>query len=172
VLRCAGRFSTTHCVRMTLMSVYTQGDVEEGCTSLKPDVRAFLDGSAALLSFPPEAEHDEAAGREHLRRMRSLGPPAREKEPLEVVRDELADEVLVRVYVPQGEGLRRIVVRSHGGGWVTGDLEMHDATCRRIGQSCEVQRGQRRQPTRSRACVPCAAGRLLRSHALGGRARR
>jgi hypothetical protein len=48
---------------MTLMSVYTQGDVEEGCLSLKPDVRAFLDGSAALLSFPPEAEHDEAAGR-------------------------------------------------------------------------------------------------------------
>jgi acetyl esterase len=38
----------------------------------------------------------------------------------------------VRTYVP-GEGTGRpIIVYLHGGGWVTGDLDMHDGTCRRL----------------------------------------
>jgi acetyl esterase len=38
--------------------------------------------------------------------------------------------VPVRIYTPEGEGLRPVVVFFHGGGWVIGNLESHDATCR------------------------------------------
>ncbi len=38
----------------------------------------------------------------------------------------------VRVYVPEGEGPYSTVVYFHGGGWVLGDLDTHDATCRTL----------------------------------------
>ncbi|HST40018.1 MAG TPA: alpha/beta hydrolase [Conexibacter sp.] len=37
----------------------------------------------------------------------------------------------VRIYRP-GEGSRPLLVYLHGGGWVMGDLAMHDATCRAL----------------------------------------
>jgi acetyl esterase len=38
----------------------------------------------------------------------------------------------VRVYAPESAAPLPIVVYYHGGGWVYGDLEMHDRICRRI----------------------------------------
>ncbi len=55
----------------------------------------------------------------------------------------------VRVYTPESATPRPIVVYFHGGGWVTGDLEMHDNTCRRIanaGPCVVVNAGYRLAP--------------------------
>lgn len=41
-----------------------------------------------------------------------------------------AGSIPVRVYTPSGQGPRPGLVWFHGGGWVLGDLETHDAVCR------------------------------------------
>ncbi|MFF5400602.1 alpha/beta hydrolase [Peribacillus butanolivorans] len=41
-------------------------------------------------------------------------------------------EINVRIYTPMGEGPFPIFVYYHGGGWVLGDLETSDATCRML----------------------------------------
>ncbi|WP_431900049.1 alpha/beta hydrolase [Nonomuraea sp. bgisy101] len=44
----------------------------------------------------------------------------------------------LRRYHP-AERPRPLVVYLHGGGWVFGDLETHDRTCRRIARECDVE---------------------------------
>jgi acetyl esterase len=44
-----------------------------------------------------------------------------------------------RLYVPRDDGARRpLVVYYHGGGWVVGDLETHDATCRFLAREIDA----------------------------------
>jgi acetyl esterase len=43
-----------------------------------------------------------------------------------------AGDIPVRVYVPAGEGPFPVLVFYHGGGWVIGDIESHDAPCRAL----------------------------------------
>lgn len=40
------------------------------------------------------------------------------------------DAIPIRVYVPEGSGPYPTLVYFHGGGWVIGDLDTHDETCR------------------------------------------
>ena len=40
------------------------------------------------------------------------------------------DDIPVRVYIPEREGPYPTLVYYHGGGWVIGDLDTHDETCR------------------------------------------
>lgn len=47
-----------------------------------------------------------------------------------VVRDDRARGVPVRIYQPPTP--RAVLVYLHGGGWVQGDLDTHDALCRRL----------------------------------------
>ncbi len=41
-------------------------------------------------------------------------------------------EIPIRIYTPQGSGPFPILVFFHGGGWVIGDIDSHDPTCRRL----------------------------------------
>ena len=43
-----------------------------------------------------------------------------------------------RVYRPEGEGPWPTVLYVHGGGFVIGDLDTHDQTCRRVARDCEA----------------------------------
>ncbi len=43
-----------------------------------------------------------------------------------------------RVYRPEGEGPWPTVLYLHGGGFVIGDLDTHDQTCRRLARDCEA----------------------------------
>ncbi|SDI00741.1 acetyl esterase [Alteribacillus persepolensis] len=43
----------------------------------------------------------------------------------------------IRIYTPEGEGPFPLFVYYHGGGWVIGDLETADATCRMIANKTE-----------------------------------
>ncbi|SFR68620.1 acetyl esterase [Halogeometricum rufum] len=66
--------------------------------------------------------------------MKHMFPDPDEPEPVGDVMDlHLGDEgVPVRVYVPEGQGPYPTVVYVHGGGWVLGDVDTHDETCRAI----------------------------------------
>ncbi len=43
-----------------------------------------------------------------------------------------AGEIPVRVYRPEGEGALPVLAHFHGGGWVLGSLDTHDALCRAL----------------------------------------
>lgn len=45
----------------------------------------------------------------------------------------IGDEgIPIRVYIPEGEGPYPTLLFIHGGGWVVGDIDLYDATCRAI----------------------------------------
>ena len=63
-----------------------------------------------------------------------------EREPVQDVRDVELQGVPVRLYTPVDSGSLACLVYFHGGGWVLGNCETHDALCRRIANrfSCMV----------------------------------
>lgn len=46
-------------------------------------------------------------------------------------------DIPLRIYTPEGEGPFPILVYYHGGGFVTGDLESHDAVCRSLSKASD-----------------------------------
>ena len=52
-----------------------------------------------------------------------------------------AGKTRLRIYTPPGTGLFPALVWNHGGGWVTGDLDMTDGTARHLcaGAGCVVR---------------------------------
>lgn len=66
--------------------------------------------------------------------MKEMFPSADEPQPVgDVMNLSITNEgIPVRVYVPEGEGPYPTLVYLHGGGWVIGDLDTYDATCRAI----------------------------------------
>src|SRR5206468_11349607 len=54
------------------------------------------------------------------------GPPVRSSQDVD------AGGVRARLYVPDGTAVPPVVVYLHGGGWVMGGLDTHDALCRML----------------------------------------
>jgi triacylglycerol lipase len=111
--------------------------VERG--PLDADARRFLDRYGAALALPASGVDTEAGIAAYLAGERSrltatpgaalLRPNAREVVTRQHV---VGEDVAVRSYVPAGTGSagRPVVLYIHGGGWVTGSIELHDSTCR------------------------------------------
>src|SRR5215510_5416082 len=102
---------------------------------LDPKARAFLDmlaasGAPELIEMPVEDARLAMAGL-----FAGQGAP----EPVAQVVDRAvpgpAGDIPVRVYTPEGRGPFPVLVYFHGGGWVLGDLESHDAVCRALARS-------------------------------------
>ncbi len=76
-----------------------------------------------LSSLSPEGARQFSEG---------VFPEPAEPEPVgDVMELSVSDEgVPIRVYVPEREGPYPTLVYYHGGGWVIGDLDSHDETCR------------------------------------------
>lgn len=101
--------------------------------ALDPQVRAVLDMMAALElpelgSGPPEEQRARMAA------MREANPvPVQDVASLsDISVPGPGGAIPVRVYRPSDEAGRPLVVFFHGGGWVIGDLESHDGTCRAL----------------------------------------
>ncbi|QFU84438.1 alpha/beta hydrolase [Natronorubrum aibiense] len=64
----------------------------------------------------------------------AMFPTREEPEPVGDTMDlKIGDEgIPIRVYVPEGEGPYPTFLYLHGGGWVVGDIDLYDATCRAI----------------------------------------
>ena len=94
-----------------------------------PAVQAILDYMATLGTPAFETLTPEEA-----RNVRFSSPTA--PESVARVEDRTlpgpAGQIPVRVYTPTGDAPFPVVVYFHGGGWVIGDLESHDALCRSI----------------------------------------
>lgn len=65
--------------------------------------------------------------------MAAMRPPV-DPEPVGAITDRTipgpAGLILIRVYKPATSGSFPMLVYLHGGGWVIGNIESHDATCR------------------------------------------
>ncbi|MFC6719789.1 alpha/beta hydrolase [Natrialbaceae archaeon GCM10025810] len=66
--------------------------------------------------------------------IRQMFPVPENPEPVGDTMDlSIGDEgIPIRVYIPEGEGPYPTLLYIHGGGWVVGDLDIYDATCRAI----------------------------------------
>jgi acetyl esterase len=99
---------------------------------LDPQARALLEQISAA-GIPPVSTLSVAEARRATAARRAL--VAGEPEPVDRVEDGAIPgpdgrRMAVRVYRPGGERPLPVLVYFHGGGWVLGDLESHDAVCR------------------------------------------
>ncbi len=97
---------------------------------LDPDAQGVLDLLASLNA--PELSDltpEEARGL-------SLTPPPDVPTAVGNVTDRTipgeAADIPVRIYAPDGNATTGALVYFHGGGWVIGDLDSHDETCRKL----------------------------------------
>jgi acetyl esterase len=100
---------------------------------LDPQAKLVLDALAAV-TMPDPWTIEPAVFRAQVREMRAAAP----EEPIGGVEDRSvpgpAGRVPVRVYTPLEPGRTALPVLAffHGGGFVIGDLDSHDATCRAL----------------------------------------
>ncbi len=96
---------------------------------LHPQAKQFLEDLAAegvpeWSEMPPEQSRQLFA---------DLTDLFGQQEAVQDVADhQVADGVGCRAFTPNGEGPFPAVMYFHGGGWVLGDLNTHDALCRRL----------------------------------------
>lgn len=99
---------------------------------LDPQAQAFLDQLAAA-GGPPLHELSVDQMRQLL--LELLGTKG-EPESVGAVSDQLipgpSGPIPIRVYSPRGGGPFPVLVHFHGGGWIAGDLEAYDPTCRAL----------------------------------------
>jgi acetyl esterase len=106
--------------------------------AVTPEVRTILDVLAALDS-PPIEEQTPQQVREAYGQFSALGSKAEMASVTNLTCRGPAGDVPVRVYVPTAEpGPRPVLVYFHGGGWVIGDVESHDATVRALAAASGV----------------------------------
>jgi acetyl esterase/lipase len=106
-----------------------------------PDMRLVLQALAGLGGKPIEtlsatearAQPTVADAVQVVMRQRSLPEPAL---GIGAVEDRsingLVGEIPIRIYTPDGAGPFPVIVYFHGGGWVIGDLDTHDASARAL----------------------------------------
>ncbi|MGI8926441.1 MAG: alpha/beta hydrolase [Tepidiformaceae bacterium] len=97
---------------------------------LDPQARTLLDQLAALgfadfAGLSPQQARDQMGAFP-----RPEGPEVAKVEDRSV--PAASGPIPVRVYTPQGAGAKPGIVYFHGGGWVIGNIESHDATCRSL----------------------------------------
>ncbi len=98
---------------------------------LDPQAKAFLDQLAAA-GAPGLTELPVDEARQAIKGLFATENP----EPVSRVEDRTVPTpngpVPIRIYMPEGQGPFPVLVFFHGGGWVIGDLETHDPTCRAL----------------------------------------
>lgn len=109
--------------------------------TVNSDLQPLLEQIAAAEA-PPGWEVGPGPARELYRGLHQLTDPT--DVPIGKVENMSFDgpggEVPVRIYTPVAGGARRCLVFFHGGGFVIGDLDSHDALCRQIANEsgCKV----------------------------------
>lgn len=141
---------------------------------LHPQIAAILDATAQL---PKPYRVGAAAARRGFREQCRLLPPApqpmAEVRELELAGAGFAAPLAARFYRPTPDDRAPAILFFHGGGFVLGDLDTHDASCRRLAAAsgCAVLAVDYRLapehpfPAAPDDCI--AALRWLRTHAQG-----
>jgi acetyl esterase/lipase len=109
-----------------------QNNKEKEHMPLDPQTQIVLDFMAAS-GMPPIHKQTVADARGA---MLAMGTMEGNPEPVGNVEDREIPgpegKIPVRIYTPEGKGPFPILVFFHGGGWVIGNIESHDAICRSL----------------------------------------
>ena len=99
---------------------------------LDPQAKAVLDQMAAL-GLPAMITLSPEQARRQMEMRRAAAPPG---DPVAHVEDRAipgpAGDIPIRIYTPEASGTLPVLVYFHGGGWVIGSIETHDATSRAL----------------------------------------
>lgn len=120
----------------------SQAEPNEQAGTVHPYYQAILDRYAEAAR-PYFHQVSAQVAREMLRAGSAAAPPPQDLPALASVVDMAVDgpggAIPVRRYRPTGE-VAGVCVYLHAGGWIMGDLDFADATCRRLaaGAGCEV----------------------------------
>ncbi|VXB67265.1 alpha/beta hydrolase [Nocardioides sp. AX2bis] len=98
---------------------------------LDPGTQSLLDLITAA-GYPPMHEGTPATARQAMRSMTIDLVTDDNRVPVGDVAEVDAGGVPARLYRPEGDGPWPTLVWIHGGGWVVGDLDTYDQTCRRF----------------------------------------
>jgi len=143
---------------------------------LDPQAKAFLD-QAAASGAPPFNQMTVQQAREAIVMLFATQGP---RLPLKSVEDRVINaggvKLPVRIYTPDGKGPLPILVIFHGGGWVIGNCESHDAPCRELakGVGCIVLSvdyrlaPEHKFPTAAEDCYAATKWAPLNAASLGG----
>lgn len=143
---------------------------------LDPKAKAFLD-QAAASGAPPFHTLSVPDARQMLL---TLFTSVADKEPIKAVEDRHIPgpegRLPVRIYTPEGAPPLPVLVYFHGGGWVLGNLETHDATCRALANAagCLViavdyrLAPEHKFPAAPEDCYAATKWAVLNAAALGG----
>lgn len=105
-----------------------------------PKIRVLLDMIAALQQSPLSETTPQQFRDMRARSRDILNPPA---PPISIVREETvaggAGQLKARLYDTQDGEARPALVYYHGGGFVLGDLDSHDALCRRLAHYGDIR---------------------------------
>ncbi|HSR09345.1 MAG TPA: alpha/beta hydrolase fold domain-containing protein, partial [Bryobacteraceae bacterium] len=100
---------------------------------LDPEVRALLAMMEAQGAPPLESQDPIEARNSRLEGMKMLGGDPVALGYVEDLRvPRRGGEVPVRVYASERDGVRPALIYFHGGGFVFGNLDTHDAVCRAL----------------------------------------
>ncbi len=106
---------------------------------LDPDMARILEGLAGSGTADLTSQTPQQA-RALFRQMSGLLPPEPLAEVRALVLEGPAGPVPARLYIPDpGEEPAPCLVYFHGGGWVIGGLDTHDAACRRLAREAGVR---------------------------------
>lgn len=143
---------------------------------LDPKAKAFLD-QAVASGAPPLNTLSVPDARQAIL---TLFTTVADKEPIKKVEDRMipgpGGRMPVRIYTPEGPMPFPVLVYFHGGGWVLGDLETHDATCRSLANAagCMVTAvdyrlaPEHKFPIAAEDCYAATKWAVLNAAALGG----
>ena len=147
---------------------------------LDPQTAAFLK-QAADAGAPPIGSLSVVETREMLKTLFiPPGPP----EPVKKVEDRVIEangtRLAIRIYTPEASRALPILIFYHGGGWVIGNIETHDAPCRALtnGAGCIVisvdyrLAPEHKFPTPAEDCYAAAVWIAGHAAEIGGDARR
>ena len=135
---------------------------------LDPAVKLLLD-QMAQAGGPTLREAGVEQGRAMIQALAMMEGDAIDVAHVEAL--TLAGTIPARSYAAGAGGPRPIIVWYHGGGFVIGDLETADRTCRKLATHTGALVVSVDYALAPRAAVPGRAERLLRRVALGDRQR-
>lgn len=104
-------------------------------------MQAVLDEFAALGPKPIEKLRPEEARKQPtlgkavenlLKKQKKSTAPEAVAKVTDITIEDAGIRIPLRVYSPEGKGAAPVLVYFHGGGWVLGDLNTYDASCRAL----------------------------------------